>query len=160
MTSMVPQSIAVLSSVLRNCGIETNVFDTTFYSTDTTDINTEKSKVFWVKPFDFAERGICGKTTDIFADFKEKINTFNPNLIAISFVEDTFRLGVKLLESIREYNIPIVAGGVFCTYALEKVAQCSDIDFIVRGEGELPLKELCLNLAQGKNVRNIANICY
>ena len=63
MTSMVPQSIAILSSMLREVGIETDVFDTTFYDTDMKDPNSIKAEVFLVKPFDFKDRNIHKKTS-------------------------------------------------------------------------------------------------
>ncbi len=160
MVSMIPQSIAVLSSVLRECEIETDVFDTTFYTTATYDSHDGKIKARLVKPFDFKEKDISRKTTDMFSDLEQKIITFKPDLIAISFVEDTFRLGMNLLEHIRGYDLPVVAGGVFCTYAPEKVAQCEDVDYIVRGEGEYPLKEFCLNMIQGNDIKDIPNLCY
>lgn len=160
MTSMVPQSIAILSSILREVGIETEVFDTTFYDTEMKDPNNIKAEVFLVKPFDFKDRNIYKKTSDIFLDFKKKVETYRPDLIAISFVEDTFTLGTRLLETIKEYDIPVVAGGVFCTFATDKVAQCEYIDYIIRGEGEYPLRELCLELSSGKNIKHIDNLAY
>ncbi len=160
MTSMVPQAIAVLSAVLRDCDIETDVFDTTFYATGLGDHNVDNVKVFLSKPYNFADKGIKNKTTDVYTDFKDKVNSFVPDLIAISLVEDTFRCGERLLKSIREYGIPVVAGGAFCTYASDKVAECKDIDFIIRGEGEAPLRELCLALARDRSYKDIANLSY
>ena len=160
MTSMVPAAIAILSAVLRDCDIETDVFDTTFYKTGQADHNEDNVKVFLAKPYDFADRGIQNKTTDAYTDLRDKVNSFAPNLIAVSFVEDTFRYGEKLLKSLSEYSIPVVAGGVFCTYAPDKVAECQDIDFIIRGEGEAPLKDLCLALAHDRSYKDIANLCY
>lgn len=160
MSSMVPQSIAILSSILKEVDIETDVFDTTFYKTGLQNSNNEKKEKFLVKPFDFNDRGICTKKTDLFADFIGKVDDFQPDLIAVSFVEDTFRLGIKLLESVSDYDIPVVAGGVFCTYATDKVMKYTDIDYIIMGEGEYALKELCLSLAADKDVKDIFNLCY
>ena len=115
MTSMVPQAIAVLSAVLRDCDIETDVFDTTFYDTGLADHNATNVKTFVSKPYSFADKDIQQKTTDVYMDFRDKVNAFVPDLIAVSLVEDTFRMGERLLKSIREYDIPVVAGGPFCT---------------------------------------------
>ena len=160
MTSMVPAAIAILSAVLRPCDIETDVFDTTFYKTGLSDHNQANVKVFLSKPYDFKDKGIQTKTTDVYADFKDKVNSFKPDLIAVSVVEDTFRYGERLLEHIREYDIPVVAGGAFCTYASDKVQLCQDVDFIIRGEGEAPLKELCLALHNDTSYKKIANLIY
>jgi len=160
MTSMVPQSIAILSAVLRACDIETDVFDTTFHKAGLSDHNQNNVKTFVSKPYDFADKGIQPKTTDVYKDYKDKVDFFKPDLIAVSLVEDTFRYGERLLESIREYDIPVVAGGPFCTYGSDKVAGCPDVDFIIRGEGEAPLKELCLALINDTSHKKIANLIY
>ena len=160
MTSMVPAAIAILSAVLRPCDIETDVFDTTFYETGLADNNVINVKTFVSKPYNFADEGIKQRTTDAYADFRDKVNAFVPDLIAVSLVEDTFRMGERLLKSIREYDIPVVAGGPFCTYASEKVVECKDIDFIIRGEGEAPLRDLCLALANDTSYKDIANLGY
>lgn len=159
MSSMVPQAIAMLSAVLKGDGIETDVFDTTFYDTDKQNANQEKTKIFLVKPFDFNERGISQKTSDMHHDFRQKVEAFQPDLVAVSFVEDTFGLGCSLLAGIRDLGLPVVAGGVLCTYAPELVASCPDVNYIIRGEGEYPLRELCLALAKGRDFRAIANLC-
>ena len=160
MTSMVPQAIAVLSAVLRDCDIETDVFDTTFYETGLADHNVINVKTFVSKPYNFADKDIQQKTADVYTDFRDKVNAFVPYLIAVSLVEDTFRMGERLLKSIREYDIPVVAGGPFCTYGSETVMECKDIDFLIRGEGEAPLKELCLALANNASYKDIANLGY
>ena len=71
MTSMVPQSIAILSAVLRACDIETDVFDTTFHKAGLSDHNENNVKTFVSKPYDFADKGIQPKTTDVYKDFKD-----------------------------------------------------------------------------------------
>jgi hypothetical protein len=157
---MVPAAIAILSAVLRPCDIETDVFDTTFYKTGLSDHNEDNVRVFLSKPYDFAEKGIQPKTTDVYADLEEKVKNFEPDLIAVYFVEDNFRYGEKLLKSIKEFGIPVVAGGAFCTYASDKVVECRDIDFIVRGEGEGALKDLCLALRDGTSYEKIPNLIY
>ena len=50
MSSMVPHSLAVLSSVLKEEGIETDVFDTTLYKDILPDSNQSKVKVFNALP--------------------------------------------------------------------------------------------------------------
>lgn len=160
MSSMVPHSIAVLSAVLKKNGMETDVFDTTFYPDQTIDTNQDKVSVLNVLPYSFQERGIKQKETNVYSDLRDKLNRFQPNLVAISFVEDNYALGSKLLESIRDFDIPVVAGGVFCTYAADKVVKNPNIDYVIRGEGEKALTDLCQALENCRNPYNINNLCY
>ncbi|MCU0822108.1 MAG: radical SAM protein [Spirochaetes bacterium] len=162
MSSMIPHGIAVLSAVLKKHGFETAVFDTTFYHQGTQDANAEKVRVHNVLPYSFAERGINPVETDVYADLRAKVKSFDPDLIAISFVEDSFKFGVKLLQSIRmDTQARIVAGGVFCTHASHLVFDNSpEVDYIILGDGETAMLYLCFCLAAGARVEHIDNLVY
>ena len=58
MSALIPSSISILSSVLKEEGFAVDLFDTTFYKTQDTSANEQKVKLLQVKPFDFGERGI------------------------------------------------------------------------------------------------------
>jgi len=156
---MVPHAIAALASVLKNDGFEASVFDATRYES-TTNSNKTRVKMFNAVPYNFKDRGIEAKESDVFYDFREKIESFKPDLIAISIVEDTYALGAKLLESVRDTNIPVVAGGVFCTYATDKVLANQDIDYAIRGEGEKAILDLCRALRDKKSPYEVNNLSY
>lgn len=160
MSSMIPHSIAILSAVLKKNDIEVEVFDTTFYATQTGNANEDKVRVFNVLPYSFSERGIKPKESDVYVDLRAHVNKFKPDLIAISFVEDAFNFGKKLLESISDLEVPVVAGGVFCTYAPDKVLNSAEIEYVIRGEGEKALLELCKKLSKGQKPFAVNNLCY
>jgi hypothetical protein len=52
-------------------------------------------------------------------DIKNKLEMFQPDIIALSTTEDMWLLGTRLLEEIEEFisrhKIPVIAGGVFPT---------------------------------------------
>ena len=48
-------------------------------------------------------------------------------------------------------------GGVFATYASEKIIQNPYVDYICRGEGEEPIIEMCNRLISGGRIDNVAN---
>lgn len=78
------------------------------------DISSDKRKELslQVRPFNLEERGIRPKTSDMVDDFREMVDRFQPNLIAMSCVEDTFPQGLHLLNQIRDRKIPTLVGGV------------------------------------------------
>ena len=96
-------------------------------------------------------------STNMFDDFRNKVESFDPDLIAISLMENTFDLGMRLLDQIPG-DIPIMAGGVFATYASDIVIKQEKINFVCRGEGEYPTLDLCIALANGVRTDNIPNI--
>lgn len=172
MMNMMPPAIAVFSALLKQKGIEVALFDTTYYPWDHAEMvvagqgvgrfemssDKRKELTLQVRPFNLEERGITPKQTDMVDDFKNLVDTFRPDLIAMSCVEDTFPQGVYLLDQIRDRNIPTLVGGVFTTFAPHIAIAEESIDMICVGEGEGALVQLCERMAQGKDYSDVKNL--
>lgn len=158
MATLVPIHISLLSSCLKKNGFEVDLFDTTYYKTEEISFEQKKVELLQVKAFNFAEKGVEFKKTDIYGDLRKKIGEFKPNLIAITIVEDTYDLAAKLLESIRDIDIPVIAGGVFVTFSPDEAISNKHIDMICVGEGEEALVELCKRLSKDMDISDIKNI--
>src|SRR3989338_930914 len=111
MATLVPINLSILAPCLKQAGFEVELFDTTYYKWE--DINFEQKKVelLQLKPFSYKEKGVHYKETDMYGDLVKKVDEFRPNLIAITLVEDTYRLGMSLLNVIKGYDVPVIAGG-------------------------------------------------
>jgi len=167
MSTLVPNGIAILSAVLKTDGFNNiDLFDPTFYqSPEVTRAQKEgksryeaREKLGQVKPFDFSERGIKLKEKDMFSDFESKINSFKPDIIFASILEDTFPIFLKFMERIKDKNIPCLAGGVFPSSVPERLLKEDCVDYVCRGEGEGALVDLCNALEEGKDTTNIKNL--
>jgi len=125
---MLPPAIAVFSQILKNNGFEVALFDTTYYKIgDDIDSDKEKEKYLAVRPFDMAEE-VTLKATNPFDDLDQLVNSFQPDLIAMSATEDIFPLGLRLIKHIDKYDILTIVGGVFPTFAPLKVINNKEID--------------------------------
>jgi len=160
---MLPPAIGLLSSILKEDGNEVELFDTTYYEKldeshgaeiDSDKIKTEK---LMARPYSMPNE-ITLITTNVFADFKKKIEGFSPDLLAMSCTEDMFELGVKLLRKVRMYKIPTILGGVFATFAPDLALCFNEIDMICKGEGEDALKLLCRRMNAGEPYDDIPNL--
>lgn len=157
--NMLPPAIALFSSMAKSNGFKVKLFDTTYYETVSSfDSDKEKEKNLAVRPFDMSERGIALKTTDPFLDLEKMVNSFQPNLIAMSLTEDLFPLGLRLLQHIDKYKVLTVVGGVFPTFAPHKIIRHKEIDIVCVGEGEDAFLELCKRLREGKDYTDIGNL--
>ena len=160
-TNMIPPAIALFSAMLKERGHEVEVFDTTYYKVDY-GINSDKAMedTLAVIPSNLASRGIKMKETLWQDDLQTQIKRFKPDLFAISATEDMWELGEQLLENIKEYkfknNIPLIAGGVFPTFAPELVIKNEVVDLVCVGEGENALMDLCSKIE--KDDRDFSNI--
>jgi anaerobic magnesium-protoporphyrin IX monomethyl ester cyclase len=158
----VPIGPAILITILMKKGHQLELFDTTFIlqSENIDSSIREKSKV--VKMTDTS--GLYNPHTEreVGEMLREKVRTFFPDLVAISIQEDSYKLGTYLLEIVKSVNknIPVVAGGVTPTVVPEIVIKNPYIDYVISGEGEEALEELCDLLEMDKPVTKVGNLCF
>jgi radical SAM superfamily enzyme YgiQ (UPF0313 family) len=157
---MLPPAIALFSALLKNEGHEVDLFDTTYYRVEDSLFQHDKSKeeALHVVPTNMVDKGIFEKKTSPFVDLTIKLESFQPDLIAMSTVEDTFLRGIRLLEHISPFNIPTIVGGVFPTFAPEKAISYPCVDMVCVGEGENVLIELCRRMKAGKSYYDIPGL--
>ncbi len=158
MSTLVPLHFSVLAACLKKEGIEVDLFDTTLYKTEEESFEEGRVDLLQIKPFNLAKRGISLKETDIYEDLKKKVMAFKPDLIGITIVEDTWGLAKSLLASIKEFDIPVIAGGVHVTAVPDEIIADKNIDMICLGEGEETLVELCQKMAKQKDYAKIKNL--
>lgn len=162
-TNMIPPAIALFSAMLKKRGHKIEIFDTTYYNTGYgVNPNQAQEDRLAILPSNLASRGIKMNTTSWRDDLKKKVARFRPDLIAMSSTEDIWNLGVMLLNEIKDYkiknNIPVIAGGVFPTFAPEIVSKEELVDLICIGEGEHTLIDLCEKIENKKDYSDITNV--
>ncbi|SVD74093.1 uncharacterized protein METZ01_LOCUS426947, partial [marine metagenome] len=159
--NMLPPAIALFSSLLKQNGHEVELFDSTYYQDDYGLEGTRANRLN-VVAFDPNEKGIKMRTSRWEDDLREQINTFSPDLIALSATEDMWLLGTRLLEEIEDYitknRTPVIFGGVFATFAPEIAIQHRLINLVCVGEGENALIELCRRIERGDSFNNVTNL--
>lgn len=158
MATLVPINLSLLAPCLRQAGFEVDLFDTTYYNWEEINFEQKKVELLQLKPFSYKEKGVYYKETDMYDDLRKKVNEFKPNLIAITLVEDTYELGMSLLNAIKDYDAPVIAGGVFVTFSAEDVIGNENVDMVCIGEGEEALVELCEKMYRKENCSSIKNL--
>ena len=161
--NMLPPAIALFSALLKEAGHQVSLFDATYYSIDYgVDSDGAKADRLNVVPFSPNEFGIKMRQTDWRDDIDVQLKTFSPDLIALSTTEDMWNLGLKMLEQIRDYisqnKTPVLAGGVFPTFAPEIVIKQPSIDMVCVGEGENALLDLCERIEKGQSYGDVTNL--
>jgi anaerobic magnesium-protoporphyrin IX monomethyl ester cyclase len=161
--NMLPPAIALFSAILKQNGHQIALFDATYYAIDYgVDSDGIKAERLNVVPFEVGSQGIKMRNTDWREDLDSQINSFNPDLIAFSTTEDMWNLGLKMLAHIKSYisrnKVPVLAGGVFPTFAPEIVVQEPIIDMVCVGEGENALIDLCERIEKGQPYNDVTNL--
>jgi len=161
--NMLPPAVALFSAMLKKEDHQVEIFDTTYYAINY-GIDSDGSKManLNVMPYDMGSRGIRLKNSDWKKDIDKQIKRFNPDLIAMSSTEDMWELGLQVLSEIKEFkrknNIPVIAGGVFCTFAPELCIRSPLIDMVCVGEGEEAVIDLCRKIEKGQDYSNVTNL--
>ena len=89
----------------------------------------------------------------------DKIRSFQPHLIAFSFVTNSYPWAKKMALVAKETSdAPIIAGGIHPTIMPEDVLGNDCFDYVCRGEGEEALLELVKQLESEGDVTWIKNI--
>lgn len=165
MSGVMPQSIGIFTSLFKREGFQVDLFDCTFYQ----DINfanlgneadearsknrsrPEYDKSEWLKKKQ--------PKSGIKKDFIQKVQNFKPDLILVSVLESTYFLSLDLLNVIPEKDrtYKTLFGGVFATYASDKLIKSEFVDYICRGEGEEAVIDMCRRLINGDRIDNVPN---
>ena len=163
--NMLPPAIATFSAILKKEGHQVQIFDTTYYAVDHgIDSDGSKEDNLRVVPFkeEMKKRNMRIKNTNWKDDLKREINKFKPNLIALSSTEDMWELGIKILEEIKDYKklnkIPVIAGGVFPTFAPDICIAYDMIDMVCVGEGENALIDLTKKIEKKEDYSSVTNL--
>ena len=159
MSALVPYAISILSAVLKKDGFRNiDLFDSTFYEPLDESKDERGVRLGQVKPFNFKERNVVIKNTDMYEDFFIKVAQMEPDLIAASIVEDTYPIFLKFMDVIKDKKIPTVVGGPFPTNAPEIASLSESIDFMCKGDGEEAMLDLCNALDQDREPTKIPNL--
>jgi len=155
-----PPALGLFTSILKSEGHEVKLFDTSVYKGlyDSIDTDKKKSDNLNARPYDDSLLKKYVRLSSAENDFRLAIDDFRPDLIAMSATEDMYPVGINLLLSLRTKDRPpVVAGGVFPTFAPDLALQYSQgsIDVVLRGEGEMTLPELCRTMEAGGDISGI-----
>lgn len=156
-SEQMPYKIGLFTALLRQEGFEVALFDCTFYLDDLI-ANYEHFRTY-VRRYDWEERNVKF-TIGLLADFRRKVDAFQPDLIAMSIVENTYEIGRTMIRSLppRWQHVPILWGGVFPTFAPEIILNENPGHFVCRGEGEIALLEFCRRMCAGEPLTDVPNI--
>jgi anaerobic magnesium-protoporphyrin IX monomethyl ester cyclase len=139
-------SVAYLSTIVKNQGHESKVaFDRALF-----DDKQYFSVGFLHKLFDHKEKMIS-------AIIKER-----PDILALSVFADNYQWALEVAKKVREKlpDCSTIWGGIHATTVPEEVIRHDEVDFVVVGDGELPMIKILDSLENGNNFEGIPNLWF
>ncbi len=96
------------------------------------------------------------------ASMMKEIKDFNPELIALSFLTVGYQKAFNLCKALRKElpDVTYCSGGVHTTVKPTETLQEFDLDFIVVGEGEDTIVEVCEKLEKKEGVAGVKGVMY
>lgn len=147
-----PLGLSYLAAVLRKEGHEVLIYDA--------DCNENPSKMDFTRleeDYPLYLDALKDDSHPIWQEIREKISNFKPDIVGIS-VWTTFAASAFKIASICKQcdeNLPVVMGGPHISIKYEEVLKiCSDVDFLLRGEGEETFLELIEAIDKRRGKRN------
>jgi len=156
---VVPSNIAMLAACLKKAGYDIKLFDCSTYQSINEKQDDIREKLGHVKKTNIDEIAPL-KTSNIYNDFIDLVNSYKPNLLAITLVDSTIQISYSFIEKIKDKKIPVVVGGVGALFSYEKILKSGYVDFVCLGEGEEALPELCNRIKNQENPKTVMNMCY
>lgn len=155
---IIPLGISVLAGELKYFGHEVDLFDITFMMPEKLD-HEAREKTGVVEKVDVEKYWGSGDKIDINKEFKKKILSFRPDLIAFSIVENNYGCARELFKIVKEVaSVPILAGGIFPTISSEFFTEDNNVDIVCEGEGEYAIVELAKRIQEGRDFSDIPNL--
>lgn len=162
---MMAPSIAmgIFNAIGKREGCEVEIFETTQYSDEysnrhirMTEIGANRSN----KEEEIKDMFHIQSTEKILPDFIEKCKTFKPDLILMGVQEDVWGTARRLLNSIKDQNIPHILGGVFPTSAPEIVLGDPLVNIIALHEGERTVEQAINCIKNKESITKINGIWW
>ncbi len=155
-----PVAFGIFTALLKNEGYNVELFDGTLYPNETYYHGQTKFNNLNVRPFSYEGTGLEIKTTNQNDDLRNKVDEFKPHFICVSMLETVYHQTTAVLDVLKNYDIPVMVGGVFPTHAPKISLQHDAVDMACVGEGNECLLHVCEKLAKGEDYHGAPNLAY
>jgi len=153
-------SVGLFTAICKEEDVEVDIFETTYHSDQFKNRHVTMTNIGANKTSDVEEFFEIRDPNNLISDFQFKVKEYNPDLILMSVAEDTYKLGIELLESIRDKNIPNIVGGVFARDAKEVLLQHDVINQVCHHEGEYVVRDAIHAWKNNESLENIKGTTY
>ena len=156
-------AVAILTAICKSKGCDVKLFETTDYSDEYHNRHMIMAQIGSVRVNDDDENRIFHNIRSedkIIPDFVEIVKDYKPDLILISLQEDVVSIGIKMLESIKQFSIPHLIGGVFAINAPDYLMKIPIVKNICNLEGESVVENFIDHVRYKKPLSEIYGIWW
>lgn len=154
-----PIGVATIGTVLRDAGHTVSVYDA--------DCNVNPTGMDYTRlpeKYRFYLDSFKDLDNPVWGEARKVIKDFNPDAVGISIWTTFAASAFHLAKIVKEINpaCPVIMGGPHATVKADEILKISqDVDYVVRGEGEVTTVELITHLeGGGTGINSIRGLSY
>lgn len=157
-----PIGMSLLMTILKNDGHQVELFDVSFIIEDRNFNDEVMERLGAALETDTTHLYNYHTFEEIDDLLISKLKSFAPDLVAGSIVEDNYRYCHRLLKLIKNFDpkIPTIVGGSTPSIAASTVIENPYIDYLIKGEAEIPLSEFCSLMEKNEDVTLTKSLYY
>ena len=157
-----PLGLGYISAVLRDNGVESKL-----YHAENPRLKCESVVLDAEATFDFRSasyrRYLDSMKNDdhyVWKEVEETLRSYRPDIVGISLLSVEVATALKVSQIVKRYNekCTVVWGGLHPTFLPNDCLKNNEVDFVIRGEGEHPMLELCRALEKGQKPSGVPSL--
>ena len=159
-----PLGLGYIASILRQNGVETMIYQAENPRMKGETLNTEADATYRFRSL--SERRYQSIIADdshfVWREVMNSLQSFKPNVVGISLLSPMVASALKISRLCKIYNedCAVVWGGVHPTFLPDQCLRYDAVDFVVRGEGEYSLLELCNVLSKKEQLLSVKGLSF
>ncbi len=159
-----PLGLGYIASVLRENGFDVKIYQAENPRMKGEFLNTEADTSYQFRSL--SQRKYNDSIDDeghfVWREVMDSLEAYKPDVVGISLLSAMVGSALKVSRLCKSYNkdCKVVWGGVHPTFLPEESLGYEAVDYVVRGEGEYTMLELCASLQNGAEPASVKGLSY
>lgn len=159
-----PLGLGYITAVLRDNGYEANIYHAENPRLKNEDVIMDADVGFDFRSISHQRYLESIKDDDhyVWKEVEETLRDYKPDIIGISLLSVEVASALKISQICKRYNNRcfVVWGGLHPSFLPEDCLHNKEVDFVIRGEGEYPMLDLCKALEKRRALSEIKSLSY